>query len=62
MDKVFGSVSTKTIASELLKKGYNIDKRKIILNEELTTLGIHIVKITLFKNVVAELKVVLEKK
>lgn len=55
--KVFGSVSTKQIAEELAKENYKIDKKKIKLNESLTTLGTHIVKIELHPKVIVDLKV-----
>ena len=57
--KVFGSISSKSISEELKKKGYSIDK-KIINAENLNTLGTHIVKINLHKQVNAELNVVLK--
>ena len=57
--KVFGSISSKSISEELKKKGYSIDK-KIINAENLNTLGKHIVKINLHKQVTAELNVVLK--
>jgi large subunit ribosomal protein L9 len=50
-DKVFGSVSSKQISSELEKLGYNVDKKKIHLAEPLSTLGFHNVKIELHKKV-----------
>lgn len=58
--KAFGSVSSKNIFEELKKKNFDIDKKKIILNEELNSLGTFIVKIQLHKKVIAEVKVVLE--
>ena len=60
-DKVFGSVSTKQIVSELQKLNYNIDKKKIKLDTELSSLGTHIVNIELHKQVIAKLKVTLVK-
>lgn len=60
--KVFGSISTKQITEELLKDNYKIDKKKIKLNESLTTLGTHIVKIELHPKVIVDLKIrILEK-
>lgn len=56
-DKVFGSVSPKQIASALKEKGFEVDKKKIILDESITSLGVSIVKIELHKKVIAELKV-----
>jgi len=60
-DKVFGSVSTKQIVSELGKLNYNIDKKKIKLDNDLSTLGSHIINIELHKQVIAKLKVTLVK-
>lgn len=56
--KVFGSISSKQISEELAKLNYKIDK-KIINAENVNTLGTHQVKITLYKNIIANLKVVL---
>ena len=60
-DKVFGSVSSKQISDELLKKGYKIDKKKIIIDDSLSTLGTHNVKIELHPSVIAIIKVRLVK-
>lgn len=56
-DKVFGSVSSKQISNELNNKGFKIDKKIIILNEPLVSLGTHIVKINLHKKVSVDLSV-----
>ena len=57
-NKIFGSISTKQIIDELNKLGYNnIDKRKIFINNPITSLGIHIIKIELFKDVIANIKI-----
>ena len=57
-NKIFGSISTKQIIDELYKLGYsNIDKRKIFIDNPITSLGIHIVKIELFKDVIANIKI-----
>ena len=60
-DKVFGSISSKAIADELLKDGYKVDKKKIFINESLTSLGTHIVEIELHPKVIVSLKVRLVK-
>ncbi len=60
-DQVFGSISTKQISMELEKKGYKIDKKKIVLDEPLCTLGFHDVKINLHKEVKASIRVSLVK-
>lgn len=56
-DRVFGSVSTKQIVTELKKLDYSIDKNKIKLDHPLSSLGTHIVNIELHKNVTANLKI-----
>ena len=56
-DKVFGSVSAKQIKDELANKGYKIDKKQVLLEENLTTLGYHFVKINLYKDIIAKVKV-----
>lgn len=60
-DKVFGSISAKQIKEELAKKGYTIDKKQILLEENLTTLGYHYVKINLYKDIIAKIKVSMNK-
>lgn len=60
-DRVFGSISTKQIKDELDKLGYNIDKKKIIIDTPISSLGHHIVKIELHKEVIADLEIVLNK-
>ena len=60
-DRVFGSISSKQIKDELDKLGYKIDKKKIILDTPISSLGHHFVKIELHKKVVAELEIVLNK-
>ena len=60
-DKVFGSVSSKQIKEELEKKNINIDKKQIIIENDLSSLGYHNVKIDLYKDINATLKVKLEK-
>ena len=58
--KVFGSISTKQISEELKNIGYDIDKKKIILNNDINTLGTHEVVINLHKKVSLKINVILE--
>ena len=60
-DRVFGSISTKQIKDELDKLGYDIDKKKIMIDIPISSLGHHIVKIELHKEVIANLEVILNK-
>jgi large subunit ribosomal protein L9 len=56
-DKLFGSVTTQEIADFLTKEGFAIEKRDIELEEPIKQLGVYSVKITLYKDIVAKLKV-----
>lgn len=60
-DKVFGNISSKQIHEELIKNGFEIDKKKIKILSELKTLGYHEVEIILHKNVSCILKVLIKK-
>lgn len=60
-DQVFGSVSTRAIADELKKNGYEVDKRKIKLDNQLSSLGVHEVELELHREVIAKVKVQLIK-
>ena len=58
--KVFGNISTKQINEKLTELGYNIDKKKIILDTPLNTLGTYIVTINLHKKVSATINITLK--
>lgn len=60
-DKVFGSISAKQIKEELDKKNIDIDKKKIMIDIPISSLGYHFVKVELHKNVIAEIKIELIK-
>jgi large subunit ribosomal protein L9 len=56
-DKLYGSVSTQMIAQELTDKGFEIDKRHILIEEPIKTLGVFDIKVKLHPEVLANLKV-----
>ena len=59
--KVFGSVSSKQIAEELLKKHkITIDKSKILDEGQFNTVGFYNVQIELYKQVIATIKIQLK--
>ena len=58
--KIFGNISTKQISEKLTSLGYNIDKKKIIIDNPLNTIGIHYIKINLHKKVTCELKITIK--
>jgi len=55
--QLFGSVTSADIAGELAAKGFDIDRRKIQLNEPLKALGNYDVTLKLHREVSAKLKV-----
>ena len=56
-DKLFGSVTTQNIVEALESLGYTIDKRKILLDEPIKSLGIYSVPIKLYPDIEAKVKV-----
>lgn len=56
--KTFGSVATKEISQEVKRQlGFEIDKKKMVLDEPIKTLGTHIIKVKVHKEVTANLTV-----
>ena len=59
--KTFGSVSSKEIAEEAKKQfGYDIDKKKIVINDPIKNLGNYEVSVKLHPQVTAKLSVKVE--
>jgi len=56
-DQLFGSVTSKDIAEALEKQGYTIERRKIVLEEPIKTLGEFKVPVRLHREVTAEITV-----
>ena len=59
-DKVFGSISVKQIKEKLDQK-YKLDKKQIIINNPIASLGFHEVQINLYKDIVATIKIEVKK-
>ena len=60
-DQLFGSVTSKDIAEALTAQNYNIDRRKIQLDEPIRQLGEYKVAVRLHKDVTVEITVVVAK-
>jgi large subunit ribosomal protein L9 len=60
-DQLFGSVTSKDIAEALTVQNYNIDRRKIQLEDPIRQLGEYKVPVRLHKDVTVEITVVVEK-
>lgn len=59
-DKVFGSISVKQIKDKL-NENYKIEKKQIILENPISSLGFHEVKIVLYKEIIATIKIEIKK-
>ncbi len=61
--RAFGSVSTKEISAAAKEQlGYELDKKKMHLNEPIKSIGTFTVSVKLHPNVTAELKVIVKEK
>jgi large subunit ribosomal protein L9 len=54
-DQLFGSVTSKDIAEALEKQGYTIERRKIVLDEPIKSLGEFKIPLRLHREVTAEI-------
>lgn len=61
-DRVFGSVTSQTIAELLSEKGFDIARHKIVLEVPIKALGVYTVPVKISGDVVASLKVWVVKK
>ena len=56
-DKIFGSVTNKDISDALAAEGVELDRRRILLDAPLKTLGVYEVPVKLHRDVTASIKV-----
>ncbi len=56
-EKLFGSITAMDISEELKKEGFEVDKKKIQLDEPIKRLGDHSVNIKIHQNVSAKLNI-----
>jgi large subunit ribosomal protein L9 len=61
-DKVFGTISQKQIYEALKERGYDVDKKKIMIDIPIQSLGHHKVKVELHKNVISLIDIEIKKK
>lgn len=55
--RLFGSITSKQIAEELEKKGISVDKRKIVMNDAIRSLGVTQIQIKVHPEVTAQMRV-----
>ena len=58
--KLFGALNTQNISDALAKKGYEVDKKKIVIAEPITSLGRYTVTVKCYAEISAKLTVVVE--
>ena len=56
-DKFYGSVTPQMIAQELSIRGYDIDRRSIVIDDPIKSLGVFDVKVKLHPEVTGTLKI-----
>ncbi len=61
-DRVFGAVTSGDIAELLRKQGFDVDRKKIALEEPLRALGVYTIPVKLHKDVEARVKIWVVKK
>jgi large subunit ribosomal protein L9 len=57
---LYGSVTNSDVADELEKKGFQVEKRKILMDDHIKTTGEFSLPIRLFKDVIAHVKLKVE--
>jgi large subunit ribosomal protein L9 len=60
-DQLFGSVTSADIAEALAAKGYNVDKRKIVLADPIKVVGDYEIPVKLHREVTASVKITVKK-
>jgi large subunit ribosomal protein L9 len=56
-NRIFGSVTSQQIAVELAKRGFEIDRRTITINEEIRMVGVYTATVKLYEDVTADVKI-----
>lgn len=56
-DKLFGSVTTRDVEEALAEKGVKIDRRKIVLDDAIRSLGVYTLDVKLSPDVTGKIKV-----
>lgn len=58
--KLFGAITSKEIAEEIVKNGIEVDKKQIVLENPIKSVGKYFVEAKLYSGVVAKFSVVIE--
>lgn len=60
-DKLYGSVTAQDVADAIKAKGYDVEKKKIVVGDAIKALGEHTVSVKLGSGVDAQVKVIVKK-
>jgi len=56
-DKLFGAIHEADIAKSLYEQGYEVEKKNILLTEPIKSIGVYKVRVKIYEDVEAELKI-----
>ena len=56
-EKLFGSVTTRDVVAALAEEGVTVDRRRVVISEQIKALGVYTVQIKLHGGELADLKV-----
>ncbi len=54
--KLFGSVTTKEISEALAEEGFEVDRKTVVVDEPIKSLGVYTLHVKLTRDVIADLK------
>lgn len=60
-DKLYGSVTSNEIAVALKEQGYDVDKRKIVLKDNIRSLGEYVVEVKVYAGISSKVKIIVSK-
>ena len=61
-DKIFGTITNEMIKNSLKNEGFEVDKKQILFDEQISKLGVYQIKVSLHPEVTGDLRVWVVKK
>ena len=56
-EKMYGSITTQDVADALKRMGYDVDKKKIVIKDNIKSIGIYDAEIKVYREVNAKIKI-----
>lgn len=56
-EKMYGSITTQDVADALKRMGYDVDKKKIVIKDNIKSIGIYDAEIRVYREVNAKIKI-----